>query len=91
MNATPTSRSLPPSMAQRVGRALLVLGLMGLFLVAGAPRILADGSDQVEVHLKDGKVVKGVLTREDKSEVTLKVAFGEVTISREDIATIIKP
>jgi tetratricopeptide (TPR) repeat protein len=78
-------------MAQRVGRALLVLGLMGLFLVAGAPRILADGSDQVEVHLKDGKVVKGVLTREDKSEVTLKVAFGEVTISREDIATIIKP
>lgn len=63
-------------------------------LAAGPALARPDGDDggagaaAVIVHCKDGRVLKGELVRETPTEITLRMAFGEVPIARDEIARI---
>lgn len=47
-----------------------------------------DESKEVIVHLKDGNVIRGTIIDQDENSITLKTAFGDLTIEKENIKLI---
>ena len=62
-----------------MNRALLLLLLLLLAAIAQA---------ESEVHLKDGRVLRGTIIHQDADKLEIKLKFGKTTIARAEIERI---